>query len=654
MKKYLIPFFIFTIFFLAFHQEAYGLHRKPKMEYLKLNGVDEGIKILPNDTVKIEWHGIDRDDATRNLGYQLYVGGKIVDLDPYSIEDGWMNTTSYSIKFNAYYSKRIYVIKVIGRSRNGKTDSITRTLTIQHGANQKPKMEWIKLNGSTANSIEIRPHETVKIQWHGSDAEDDKVYYDVEMDDKTAVCEEYNDKSRIYRFEEAKTYTFKVTCRDSGGKTDTMKSKIKVKRPPQDHKPKMEWIRFNGSSANNLKLPVKKPVTITWLGSDQEDNELNYQLYIDNDPQFESVWSKKKQFKKSFDRAKIIHVKVICQDSGGRTDTMTKSFRTTNNKPTMHWLKLNGSDQGITVYADNPVKISWHATDVEDDDSKLTYKLSYTKFQLSDSEPLQFKDYDLGHDTSYTFNLDRYEDSMTLYVIKVKCMDSANQSDSLSRRLTIKITPENFKPKMEWIKLNNSSAHSITIQPNSVVRMSWEASDHEDNQLKYQLFIDNQLQSRLFADESNSDTWSGKKNFEHRFTNPKTYTVKVTCKDSDGKTDSMTRRVKVEKPVNTKPKMEWLTLNGKNGMIAIPPGKTIRVQWLGTDKEDARLRYKLTCTRFKADLNHLIGIREFPVTEATEKTLDLFKEVGIYVIKVQCIDRGNKRDQLTRKAIVKQ
>ena len=639
MFKKVFQIILVFIFMLSFNCYVYSFNPKPKMEWLKLNGSTTGITIAPNDTVKIKWHGISKDDKSY-LSYQLSVNGKCL--------TNFSSTTEYERKFTSY-DKKYNTIKVIAKSYYGKTDSIIRYVTIKNSLNSKPKIEWVKLNGNVAPSIEIHPHDTVKIKWHATDEEDDELQYDVSINHETAICEESTKKSRTYRFEEAKTYTFKIKCEDDGGKTDTVTKKIKVKPFPNDHKPKMEWIKINGSTDYNIKIPLNTPVKITWYGTDQEDSKLNYRLFIDNEPVFDDVWNDKKSYKTEFDESKLFKIKVICQDSGGKTDTITKSFKVTNNKPKMEWLKLNGENNSITVYANNPVKIKWHATDAED--SELKYKISFFQVMISEI-PFEFKSHDLGNDTSYTFNLDRYSDSLTVYNVKVKCTDSNNQSDTMSRTLSIKNTPENFKPKISWIKLNNINVPKLTVNPNASVNIKWDATDSEDQKLKYQLFIDGKLQLQLFANNSISDTWSEKKNLKLTFSEPKTYKVKVICKDNGGKTDSMTRKIKVEEIKNTKPKMEWLKLNGQNKGITIPANKSVDVKWLGTDKEEDKLKYKLSYSRYKLDLIHLYQNKAFTPTFSTSKTLNVFKESGAYVIKVTCMDPKGESDSITRTIIV--
>ena len=525
-------------------------------------------------------------------------------------------------------------------------------LSFTHSAysfNHKPKIEWVKLNGNVAPSINIYPNDTVKIKWYATDdGEDSELEYEFSMDNDNTLFIESTEKSRTYKFEKVKTYNVKIKCTDPEGKSDTVIKKIKVKARPNDNKPKMEWIKINGSTDNNIKISANTPVKITWYGTDEEDSKLGYLCDVNNYPKFTTLTDKRK-YENTFYIPDRIKVKVTCQDSGGRTDTMTKFFKITNDKPKMEWVKLNGEDKGITVFSDSPVKIKWHATDTED--SSLKYKVTYTKLSTDDSY-INLGEFYEGYGTSYTFNPDRTNDSMTIRVIKVKCTDNGGNTDSITRRLTIKITPENFKPNMSWIKLNNINVPKLTVNPNDSVNIKWDATDSEDQKLKYQLFIDNELQSKLFANNSISDTWSEKKSLNITLSEPKTYKVKVTCKDSGGKTDSMTKKIKVEEIQNTKPKMEWLKLNGQNKGITIPANKSVDVKWLGTDKEEDKLKYKLSYSRYKLDLIHLYQNKAFTPTFSTSKTLNVFKESGAYIIKVTCMDPKGENDSITRKIIV--
>ncbi|WGS64977.1 fibronectin type III domain-containing protein [Marinitoga aeolica] len=207
------------------------------------------------------------------------------------------------------------------------------------------------------------------LSWNATDPDKDILIYKVYFGEnsnpplvnKGQVDNKYNPGILKYNT----TYYWKIVAIDSNGfKTEGDIWSFTTK--PQNTAPELE-ITYPKNNSTNIELNP----TITWSATDNENDEVKYNVYLNGESKTENYTSKSYQLS-NLNTNTTYTVKIVVIDEYNAITEKTVSFTTTK-APT---ISLNKPDNNSTVIG-KEITLSWTASDPDND--TLTYDIYLDK-----------------------------------------------------------------------------------------------------------------------------------------------------------------------------------------------------------------------------------------------------------------------------------
>jgi|GEM_PF-351621 len=474
--------------------------------------------------VQLSWQCSDPDGDI--LEYDVYFGSN---TNPPLITSGHASQTldpGILSKGTTYYWK---VVAKDGRGGVAESDKWSFT-TVTDPANNPPS----KPNTPIPASGGINQSVDVNLKWKCTDPDGDPLKYDVYFgSNPSPSLVSYEQSSNTFdpgTLSKGTTYYWKVVAKDGrGGVTESDKWSFKTVPDPTNNAPAKPGTPAPEDGAVDQAVDVN----LGWTCTDPDGDPLKYDVYFgsNSNPSLVSY----EQPASSYDPGTLLkgtayYWKVVAKDGrGGITESDKWSFMTSNLE-SPH--SPSPSNDATDVLWDSVI-LSW---DVDGDTSGLYYDIYFGK----DSIPGIYR---IGHTTRELTitNLDRGE----TYYWQVVVTDqpytrgsnagvSSNnlEADAIHRKdgaaaignIWSFTTRENRPPVIVWA-YPADGATDISLDAS----LSWEFTDEDGDELVYDIYFDNNPDSRIVLTNLEDSNYSP--HMEHYLEN---YYWKVVAKDGQG------------------------------------------------------------------------------------------------------------------------
>lgn len=478
--------------------------------------VDGAINVKFNNLL-IKWEAFDPDYEDLKYSVRLISTSETKQIvsNSYSTE-----RTVSDLKPNQQYKIEITAVDSYG-------ESLSQEFRFTTKQNTPPSIP--ELTEPVNNyRINFARFDKVKFSWKpSSDPDEDVVTYEFYITENgkiylstNSVTNNFTDVDVKQQLALNKTYKWYVVAKDKWG--GTSKSTEFTIQTYSNTPPSKPVAKQPGNKATNLQNRIR----FEWDASDPDGDLLMYDLYVGEKPDnlrliAQNLTEKVYDYARLFEFSKTYYWKVVVKDGyNDPVDGDVWEFTTTSkNEPPTAPVLIAPEDKSNGLPFKSVV-LRWKAsTDKETPATDLKYYIYLGRADEmklvgvvsgSSSSELSYSVFDLAPITSYYWRIE-VEDGFKNYAY------------SETREFFTKV---NTAPSFPY----NENPKDLTTGLSSKVKMSWEATDTDFDELEYELYIARSEEEL----ETVSPIIRKEKNYEFNSSEPGTYYWRVVVKDKWG------------------------------------------------------------------------------------------------------------------------
>jgi PKD repeat protein len=481
-----------------------------------------------------------------------------------------------------------YTVGLKVTDNGGKTDTITKTITVENPA---PEISF------TVSPSNPHPDDTITLDASGSfDSDGSIVSYEWDTDGDGNYGETWNDaddgQTATISFDSGGTYTVGLKITDNGGKTRTLTKTITVSNPAP-----------NASLSVSTSDPrPDDEITLDASGSNDGDGSItSYEWDTDGDGEYGETWDDVDDGQTatiSFDSSGTYTVGVKITDNGGKTDTIRKTITVRNRAP----------NASLSVSTSDPRpddEITLDASGSNDGDGSVT---KYEWDTDGDGEYGEtWDDADNGQTVTISY------DSAGTYTVGVKITDNGGKTDTIRKTITVNNTAP--IPSLEVSPDTPNPDDTITLDATDsrdpdgeIVSYEWDTNDDGD-----------------FSDYGDADDGS---TATISFDSEGTYTVGLRVTDNGGKTVTTSVQITVNNPAPD----ATFTVSPDTPN----PDDQVTLDASGSSDPDGSI------TKYEWDTNGDGEFSDYGDLDDGERGTITFEKGGNYTVRLRVTDNGGK------------
>ncbi|MCK4614813.1 MAG: PQQ-binding-like beta-propeller repeat protein, partial [Thermoplasmata archaeon] len=466
-----------------------------------------------NASIVLKWKGTDpnRGDIEK-LRYDVYLA---TDYDLVNGSDGAalisLSRENESFAPPALLEGEEYYWKVVVNDTEFENVSEVWSLTV----NRRPELHLTSPEeGGRITSTSIT------LVWEGSDGDGDNLTYDVYFDTDPIPVTIVSDNLIEESFEasdlvEGVRYYWKVVASDGIDENVSEVWNFSVNKKPEVHL----------ISPEDCKTVTLIPVVLIWEGSDENGDELSYDVYLDDHSSPTTVAAEdlaEESFETSgLERGKTYYWKIAASDGYGESEAGIWSFTVdiaaaSNNAPI---IELISPEDGAVIDSTS-VTLNWEGNDQDGD------TLFYDVYVDTESDPETLAAEDLTEGSYDLTGLEEWE----VYYWKVVVSDGLDEAESDIWDFSIDTgLVTNHAPEVRLTFPQNGS-----IIPSDSINLIWVGSDEDNDRLTYDVYLSMDPNASTLVSEDQV----GKAYFASGLESGRTYYWRVAASDGEDETTS--------------------------------------------------------------------------------------------------------------------